>query len=102
MAVPPHPGCRAPADRGYHEWRYGDPLAFLHARQQGWGRASGFAALQRDFNYFFQGSVFGCGSIGDCLREFEFTRNVLGYWYVALIPLSIASVCMRAAPSAWG
>jgi hypothetical protein len=77
---------------GYHEWRYGDPLAFLHARQQGWGRASGFAALQRDFNYFFQGSVFGCGSVGECLREFEFTRNVLGYWYVALIPLSIASV----------
>lgn len=77
---------------GYHYWRYGDPLAFLHARQQGWGRASGFAALQRDFNYFFQGSVFGCGSVGECLREFEFTRNVLGYWYVALIPLSIASV----------
>ena len=77
---------------GYHEWRYGDPLAFLHARQQGWSRASGFAALQRDFNYFFQGSVFGCGSVGECLREFEFTRNVLGYWYVALIPLSIASV----------
>ena len=77
---------------GYHEWRYGDPLAFLYARQQGWNRASGFAALQRDFNYFFQGSVFGCSNIGECLREFEFTRNVLGYWYVALIPLSIVSV----------
>lgn len=76
----------------YYYWRYGDPLAFLHARQQGWNRASGFAALQRDFNYFFQGSVFACGSVGECLREFEFTRNVLGYWYVALIPLSIASV----------
>lgn len=76
----------------YHAWRYGDALAFLHARQQGWGRASGFAAFQRDFNYFFQGSLFGCGSVGECLREFEFTRNVLGYWYVALIPLSIASV----------
>jgi len=77
---------------GYHDWRYGDALAFLHARQQGWNRASGFAALQRDFNYFFQGSVFGCGSVGECMREFESTRHVLGYWYVALIPLSIASV----------
>jgi hypothetical protein len=76
----------------YYDWRYGDPLAFLHARQQGWNRASGFPALQRDFNYFFQGSVFGCGSVAECLRDFEFTRNVLGYWYVALIPLSIASV----------
>jgi len=77
---------------GYHEWRYGDPLAFLHARQQGWNRASGFPALQRDFTYFFQGSVVGCGSVGECLREFEFTRHVLGYWYVALIPWSIATV----------
>jgi hypothetical protein len=77
---------------GYYEWRYGDPLAFLHARQQGWGRASGFAALQRDFNFFFQESVFECRSVGECLREFRFTNNALGYWYVALIPLSIASV----------
>lgn len=77
---------------GYYYWRYGDPIAFLHARQQGWNRASGVAALQRDFNYFFQGSVFGCGGAGECLREFEFTRNLLGYWYVALIPLSIATV----------
>ena len=77
---------------GYYDWRYGDPLAFLHARQQGWNRASGFSALQRDFNYFFQGSLFGCRSVGECLREFEFTRNALGYWYVALIPLSLASV----------
>lgn len=77
---------------GYHDWRYGDALAFLHARQQGWNRASGFAALQRDFNYFFQGSVAGCGSVGECLREFESTRHLLGYWYVALIPLSIATV----------
>ena len=77
---------------GYYDWRYGDPLAFLHARQQGWNRASGFSALQRDVNYFFQGSVFGCGSVGECLREFELTRNILGYWYVALILASLASV----------
>ncbi len=76
----------------YYDWRYGDPLAFLHARQQGWNRASGFSALQRDFNYFFQGSAFACEGVADCLREFEFTRIGLGYWYVALIPLSIASV----------
>lgn len=76
----------------YYEWRYGDPLAFLHARQQGWNRASGFSALQRDFNYFFQGSLFACGGVGECLREFEFTRNLLGFWYVTLIPVSIACV----------
>jgi hypothetical protein len=77
---------------GYHYWRYGDALAFLHARQQGWNRASGFASLQRDFNYFFQGSVSGCGSVGECWHQFDVTRRVLGCWYVALIPLSIASV----------
>jgi hypothetical protein len=76
----------------YHYWRYGDALAFLHARQQGWNRATGFAALQRDFNYFFQGSVYSCDSLGDCWRQFDVTRKVLGCWYVALIPLSIASV----------
>jgi hypothetical protein len=76
----------------YYDWRYGDPLAFLYARQEGWNRASGFAALLRDFNYFFQGSAFACEGVADCLREFEFTRIGLGYWYVALIPLSTASV----------
>ena len=76
----------------YNEWRYGDPLAFLHARQQGWNRASGFTALQRDYNYLLGGSVFSCGGLGDCLREFEPTRTLLGYWYVALVPVSIALV----------
>ena len=76
----------------YNEWRYGDPLAFLHARQQGWNRASGYAALQRDYHYLLGGSVFSCGGLGDCLREFEPTRTLLGYWYVALVPASIALV----------
>jgi len=76
----------------YNEWRYGDPIAFLHARQQGWNRASGFTALQRDYGYFFSGSVFSCGGLGECLREFEPTRTLLGYWYVALVPVSIALV----------
>jgi hypothetical protein len=69
--------------------RYGDPLAFLHARQQGWNRASGFAALQRDYRYFFSASL-SCGSIGDCVREFEPTRKLLGYWYAGLVPASLA------------
>lgn len=77
---------------GYYLWRYGDPLAFLHARQQGWNRASGFAALQRDYRYFFSASLFSCGSVGECLREFEPTRKLLGLWYVALVPLSLALV----------
>ena len=74
----------------YYEWRYGDPLAFLYARQQGWNRASGFTALQRDYRYFFSASLFSCSGIGDCLREFEPTRKVLGIWYVALVPFSLA------------
>jgi hypothetical protein len=70
--------------------RYGDPLAFLHARQQGWNRASGFSALQRDYRYFFSASLFSCGSVGECVREFEPTRKLLGLWYVALVPISLA------------
>lgn len=72
--------------------KYGDPLAFLHARQQGWNRASGFAAVQRDYRYFFSASLFSCGSIGECVREFEPTRKLLGLWYVTLVPLSLALV----------
>src|SRR5688572_25653867 len=81
---------------GYHEWRYGDPLAFLYARQQGWNRASGFTALHRDFNSFLRGSLLSCGSVGECLREFEATRILLGYWYLALIPASLALVIYAA------
>ena len=77
---------------GYFLWRYGDPLAFLHARQQGWNRASGLTALQRDFRYFFSASLFSCGSVGECLREFEPTRKLLGLWYVALVPIALALV----------
>ena len=29
---------------GYFYWRYGDPIAFLHARQLGWNRAAGVPA----------------------------------------------------------
>ncbi len=76
----------------YYELRYGDPLAFLYARQQGWNRASGLSALQRDYRYFFSASLFSCGGVGECLREFEPTRKVLGIWYAALAPLSIALV----------
>ena len=77
---------------GYNEWRYGEPLAFLHARQQGWNRASGFTALQRDYQYFFSASLFSCSGAADCLREFEPTRKLLGIWYAALVPLSLALV----------
>jgi hypothetical protein len=80
----------------YNEWRYGDPLAFLYARQQGWNRASGLTAFVRDYNYFFRGSLFSCGTAGECLREFEPTRILLGYWYVALIPASLALVIYAA------
>lgn len=77
---------------GYYFWRYGDPLAFLHARQQGWNRASGFTALQRDYRYFFSASLFSCGSVAECVREFEPTRKLLGLCYVALVPISLALV----------
>ena len=80
----------------YNDWRYGDPLAFLYARQQGWNRASGFTAFVRDYNYFMRGSLWSCGSVGECLREFESTRILLGYWYLALIPISIALVIYAA------
>ena len=76
----------------YYEWRYGHPLAFLYARQQGWNRASGFAALQRDYRYFFSASLFSCGGVGECLREFEPTQKLLGLWYAALVPVSLGLV----------
>ena len=80
----------------YFEWRYGDPLAFLRARQEMWGRASGLEALSRDFRYFFSGSVFACRDLAECVREFEPTRTLLGYWYVALMPVSAALVVYAA------
>ena len=74
----------------YFFMRYGDPLAFLHARQELWNRAVGFAAFQRDFEYFFSGSVFAYTNPADWLREFEPTRTLLGYWYLSLLPASVA------------
>lgn len=74
----------------YFFMRYGDPVAFLHARQEGWQRAAGPAAFARDFDYFFSGSVFAYRHLADWLKEFEPTRTLLGYWYLALLPLSVA------------
>lgn len=74
----------------YYFMRYGDPVAFLHARQEGWERAVGFAAFARDFNYFFSGSIFAYGGVADFLKEFEPTRTMLGYWYLLLLPVTVA------------
>lgn len=74
----------------YYYWRYGDPLAFLHARQLGWNRAVGIVGWTRDFRYFFQPPIFECSSVADCLREFAPTRVLLGASYVLLLPVSIA------------
>lgn len=75
---------------GYYQWRYGSPIEFLHARQAGWNRAAGLAGYRRDFAFFFEGPIFACGGVADCLKEFAPTRALLGYTYLALIPLSIA------------
>lgn len=72
----------------YFFWRYGDPIAFVHARQNLWERASGAAAFLRDFQYFLSGSVLACSGVADCLKEFEPTRTLLGYWYLGLLPVS--------------
>lgn len=77
---------------GYYEWRYGDPLAFLYARQQGWNRASGFTAFVRDYHYFLRPPLLACASAAECVREFGPTRNLLGFWYLLLIPTSVALV----------
>ena len=73
----------------YCYWRYGDPLAFLHARQLGWNRASGLAGWIRDFGYFFEPPIFACGGVSDCIREFAPTRALLGASYLALLPITI-------------
>lgn len=81
---------------GYYEWRYGNPLEFLHARQVGWHRASGFAGYARDFGYFFETPMFPCSGVADCIREFAPTRSLLGVIYLSLIPLSIGLVVSTA------
>jgi hypothetical protein len=81
----------------YFSSRYGDPLAFLHARQEGWQRATGpLAAMSRDLGEFFAGPAFACGSLKDCFAGWELTSHILGVWYLALIPMSLILVATRA------
>jgi hypothetical protein len=78
---------------GYFWLQFGHPLAFLQARQAGWGRATGpVAAMARDVDEFFAGPALDCGSIRDCFAGFNLTRHMLGVWYVSLIPISLALV----------
>jgi hypothetical protein len=81
---------------GYYEWRYGNPLEFLHARQVGWQRASGLAGYVRDVEYFFQPPIFPCSGVAECIKEFAPTRTLLGVIYVSLIPVSIALIAIAA------
>lgn len=80
----------------YYEWRYGNPLEFLHARQAGWKRASGIAGYVRDFGYFFETPLFPCSGLAECVKEFAPTRTLLGVIYLALIPISIGLVVTAA------
>jgi hypothetical protein len=73
----------------YYDWRYGDPIAFLHARQLGWNRAVGVAGWVRDFSHFFATPLFPCSSAAECIREFAPTRTLLGALYLALLPITI-------------
>jgi hypothetical protein len=73
----------------YYEWRYGNPLEFLRARQVGWNRASGIAGYVRDFGYFFEAPIFACSGVAECLKEFAPTRALLGVVYLGLLPVSI-------------
>jgi hypothetical protein len=77
---------------GYYQWRYGNPLEFLVARQVGWKRAAGVAGYVRDFGYFFEAPIFNCAGVADCVREFAPTRALLGVTYLTLIPVSIGVV----------
>jgi hypothetical protein len=83
---------------GYYEWRYGNPLEFLVARQVGWKRAAGVAGYLRDFNYFFETPIFPCSGVAECVKEFAPTRALLGAIYLALIPISIG-LTITAAPT---
>jgi hypothetical protein len=76
----------------YYQWRYGNPLEFIHARQVGWNRASGIAGYARDFNYFFASPILNCSGIADCVKEFAPTRALLGAIYLLLVPVSIGVV----------
>jgi hypothetical protein len=74
----------------YYYVRYGDPIAFLHARQTAWQRATGIGPLLADIDYYTQGSLLSCGAIRECLRGWDFTRQLLGIWYLVLVPLGAA------------
>lgn len=80
----------------YYQWRYGNPLEFLHARQVGWNRAVGVAGYVRDFNYFFERPIFNCAGVAECVKEFAPTRALLGICYLAMLPVSIALVVISA------
>ena len=73
----------------YFYLRYGDPIAFVHARQVAWQRATGVGSLLNDIDHYTQGSLFSCGGLRECLRGLDFTRQLLGIWYFALVPLGV-------------
>jgi Mannosyltransferase (PIG-V) len=80
----------APLCIGTYFWiRYGSPVEFIHARQVGWARGAGLTALAGDFREFTAGSIFACGNLKDCLRDWDMTRSLLGYWYLLLIPANV-------------
>jgi hypothetical protein len=74
---------------GYFWVRYGSPVAFVYARQTGWHRATGFAALVTDIHDYTAGSLLACNNVKDCLRGWDMTRKLLGYWYLGLVPISL-------------
>jgi hypothetical protein len=74
---------------GYFWTQYGNPLEFVRARQVGWHRATGLTALISDFHDFSAGSMLACGSVKDCLRGWDLTRKLLGYWYMSLVPACV-------------
>jgi hypothetical protein len=76
----------------YFYWRYGDPIAFLHARQTAWQRATGVGSLMTDVDYYTKGSLLSCGGLRECLRGWDFTRQLLGFWYFALVPVGVGLV----------
>jgi len=84
----------APLIVGGYLWiRYGSPAAFVQARQMGWHRASGLTGLMTDFREFTAGGLFECGNVTDCLRGWDLTRTLLGYWYITLIPATVLLTC---------
>jgi len=80
----------------YYYWRFGDPIAFLHARQMGWNRAVGVAGWLRDFGYFFETPIVPCSGVAECIKEFAPTRTLIGAIYLALLPITIGFTVMSA------